>query len=78
MSTQAACQSSCADRRAPSSGLADLVSGLIGRAVTTLLDWQERASQRRDLRSFGPHMLKDLGLDPADVEREVSKPFWRV
>jgi uncharacterized protein YjiS (DUF1127 family) len=33
--------------------------------------------QRRTLAMLNDHMLKDIGLSRVDVEREVSKPFWR-
>jgi uncharacterized protein YjiS (DUF1127 family) len=42
-----------------------------------LVDWQERASQRRALATLDDRMLKDLGLTRADVAREAGKPFWR-
>ena len=51
---------------------------VLQRAVTTLLDWQERASQRRQLSALEPHLFKDIGVDPADASREAAKPFWRA
>ena len=45
--------------------------------VETLILWSERASQRRRLRELDGHMLKDIGLSGADVERESSKWFWQ-
>ena len=29
------------------------------------------------LGALGDHMLKDIGVSRADVEREVRKTFWR-
>ena len=40
--------------------------------------WLDRHAQRLDLAAFGDHMLHDVGLSRADVEREVTKPFWRA
>jgi uncharacterized protein YjiS (DUF1127 family) len=40
--------------------------------------WVERTRQRRQLGLLSPHMLKDIGLSRADVELEMSKPFWRA
>jgi uncharacterized protein YjiS (DUF1127 family) len=40
--------------------------------------WSERAAQRRRLRQLDDHLLHDMGLSRADVEQEVSKPFWRT
>ena len=51
---------------------------VLRQAVTAVLDWQERAAQRRQLVGLGPHLLKDTGIDPADAFRETSKPFWRA
>ena len=41
-----------------------------------LVAWQERAFQRHALDQMSAHMLKDIGLSRADVEREARKPFW--
>jgi uncharacterized protein YjiS (DUF1127 family) len=47
-------------------------------AFEQVLAWSERVRQRRQLQQLGDHMLKDIGLSRADVEAEVSKPFWRA
>jgi uncharacterized protein YjiS (DUF1127 family) len=39
--------------------------------------WRERSRSRRSLRDLDERMLRDIGLTPADVERECRKPFWR-
>jgi uncharacterized protein YjiS (DUF1127 family) len=41
-----------------------------------LAEWQERARRRRHLRALDDRLLRDLGLSPADVEREARKRFW--
>jgi uncharacterized protein YjiS (DUF1127 family) len=46
-------------------------------AINMLLDWQERARQRRQLLSLGDRALKDFGANRADAASEGSKPFWR-
>jgi uncharacterized protein YjiS (DUF1127 family) len=51
-------------------------SGVVA-AVRMLIDWAERARQRRALRSLDDWMLKDIGLSRADVMREYDKPIWR-
>lgn len=43
-----------------------------------LLTWQERARQRYALQQFDDRMLRDIGLSRAEVERECTKPFWRL
>jgi uncharacterized protein YjiS (DUF1127 family) len=42
-----------------------------------LLSWFERARQRRQLGQLSDHMLKDIGLNRAEVETEVAKRFWQ-
>lgn len=39
--------------------------------------WRLRRSERRHLRSLENHVLADLGLTRAEVEREARKPFWQ-
>jgi uncharacterized protein YjiS (DUF1127 family) len=41
--------------------------------------WALRRRQRLTLAGLcdQPHLLDDLGLTPAQVRREASKPFWR-
>lgn len=45
--------------------------------VDILLEWHERARQRRQLMALSDHLLKDVGINRADAEHEASKPFWR-
>jgi len=47
------------------------------RIARTLVEWRARAMDRRALAMLDDHLLRDIGLSRADVEREVSKPFWR-
>ena len=53
------------------------VGGVWTQIAEGLIDWVERARQRRHLAELSAHMLKDIGLSRADVETEVAKPFWR-
>ena len=41
-----------------------------------LLEWHELARQRRALLALSDHMLKDIGINRAEAEREASQPFW--
>ena len=56
--------------------LRSIDSGLLA-AVDVTLGWHRRISDRNALRSMDDRLLKDIGLSQADVEHEVSKPFWR-
>jgi uncharacterized protein YjiS (DUF1127 family) len=48
-------------------------------AVTqTLETLLATAHQRRDLRRLDDHMLKDIGLNRVDVDRETHRSFWDV
>jgi uncharacterized protein YjiS (DUF1127 family) len=44
--------------------------------IQTLLRWQERSAQRRQLLELDAHMLKDIGISRADAVREAKRPFW--
>lgn len=45
--------------------------------VDTLLDWQDRARQRRQLLGLSDMALRDFGASRADAEREGGKAAWR-
>lgn len=53
-------------------------SALLSGALAQIGTWQRRSSERRALGALPPHLLKDLGIDAADAQREASKPFWRA
>jgi uncharacterized protein YjiS (DUF1127 family) len=38
--------------------------------------WRRRSRERRILGGLGPRELQDIGIVPADVAREIEKPFW--
>ena len=47
------------------------------RVSDALLAWQYRAHERAHLMALDDRMLRDIGLNRADVESEAGKPFWR-
>jgi uncharacterized protein YjiS (DUF1127 family) len=47
------------------------------QAYEQVLGWLERVHERRQLAQLSDHMMKDIGLTRADVDAEISKPFWR-
>jgi uncharacterized protein YjiS (DUF1127 family) len=50
----------------------------VGNLVARLLDWQERARQRRQLLALDGAALKDFGRNLADATHEGATPFWRT
>jgi uncharacterized protein YjiS (DUF1127 family) len=50
----------------------------IGRGFDVIYLWLERARDRDRLAGMDPHLLKDIGVGRSEIEREVSKPFWRA
>ena len=44
--------------------------------VNTLLDWQERARQRRQLLALSDRALQDFGASRADADHEGTTPAW--
>jgi uncharacterized protein YjiS (DUF1127 family) len=46
-----------------------------GRCVR---EWDRRRRSRQALRSLTDQEIRDFCLDPMEVEREASKPFWRA
>lgn len=49
-----------------------------GGAFGILLTRLERHRGRRLLQGMSDHMLKDIGVTRADVDRETRKKFWRA
>lgn len=46
--------------------------------ITTLLAWQQRASDRALLAEMTERELRDVGLARSDILIEADKPFWRA
>ena len=47
------------------------------RWLDTLLLWQKRAATRQAMLQMSDHVLKDIGLNRAQVVHEAEKPIWR-
>jgi uncharacterized protein YjiS (DUF1127 family) len=61
----------------PWSRFVHTVDASLGVAFDAVALWQRRHRDRLHLLSLDDHMLHDIGVSMADVEREASKPFWR-
>ena len=49
---------------------------ILQRSRATLRTWLVRRQQRRTLSDLDDHLLRDIGLTPAEVARERAKRFW--
>jgi len=62
-------------------GAFEAVVNTVDAGITRLFDqlfaWHQRVRDRQALDQLDAHMLHDIGLSRADVEHEVSKPFWQ-
>jgi uncharacterized protein YjiS (DUF1127 family) len=47
------------------------------RVLAVLKRWRRRAYERRVLAQFSERDRRDLALTAADIQREITKPFWR-
>ncbi len=47
------------------------------RVLSIVSMWQERTAARHAMTRLDDHVLRDIGMTRADVERECMKPFWR-
>ncbi len=54
-----------------------LVEAGVETVVDSPLTWQRRHKDRMHLMALDDRLLHDIGISLADVEREVSKPFWK-
>ena len=57
--------------------LTTLVAHRLHQALDVVAEWHQRVVSRRELAQLDDRMLQDIGVNNVDVEREVSKPFWR-
>ena len=57
--------------------LADTGRRGLSRLYSRLAECYRRHRSRDELARLSPRMLQDIGITPADRERECIKPFWR-
>ncbi len=50
---------------------------LLLRAAALVNLWYERHRQRQYLARLDERLLRDIGIERASAELEISKPFWR-
>ena len=47
------------------------------KIVKTTNSWQRRRNERASLATMDDRMLRDIGMDRFQAEREARKPFWK-
>jgi uncharacterized protein YjiS (DUF1127 family) len=60
----------------PSRGKAG--AGIVTRLLDQLMTRLDHARQRRHLGELDDRLLRDIGLSRAEVDHEMSRPFWRM
>lgn len=50
---------------------------VLTRALDRLLDWSDRARQRRELLGLSDAALADFAASRADAVGQGDRPFWR-
>jgi uncharacterized protein YjiS (DUF1127 family) len=53
-------------------------TGIVTRLFDQLMSWHDQARQRRHLGELDDRLLRDIGLSRAEVDHEISRPFWRA
>ena len=53
-----------------------IITGVL-RVSSLVAVWLARVEMRRRLAAMPERLLVDVGLERADVTREVRRPFWR-
>jgi uncharacterized protein YjiS (DUF1127 family) len=80
MSSLTPCLSSRYDADTPApvaDGIGRRLRELAFTVIEELIAWRERATERVQLAALDERQLHDIGLARADLEPEISKPFWR-
>lgn len=54
-----------------------MVEGAMSSAKSLVQRWVRNSTGRKELARLDARMLRDIGLEPFEVQREISKPFWR-
>ena len=47
------------------------------KLVKTTQTWQRRRTDRSQLSGMDTRLLRDIGIDQMQAEREARKPFWK-
>ena len=50
---------------------------LAKKSIKKIEFWMERSKQRKELAALDDRMLEDIGYTQSEVQKEISKPFWK-
>ena len=53
------------------------VRSAVRHFLRVLSAWRTRAQERQMWLMVSDHILRDIGVTRAEINLEVSKPFWR-
>ena len=53
------------------------IEGFVATVKLGLSVWVRRSQERHVLAQMNHHMLDDIGLTVAEVEKEIAKYFWQ-
>lgn len=52
------------------------ISRLLMAVAIKVARWETNGRTRKALEKLDNHMLRDIGLTPAEAQAEWDKPFW--
>jgi len=52
-------------------------SGTFATFTQVIGAWRRRSQERRELAQLDARSLRDLGLNPVNIQFEANKPFWQ-
>lgn len=51
-------------------------TNFLARLLDTVVTWQQRSRDRHLMAQMTERQRRDIGLSPATLDDEISKPFW--
>lgn len=53
-------------------------NGFFARLANSVETFKARAAYRRELGELSFRDIQDIGLDQAQIDAEIAKPFWQA
>lgn len=51
-------------------------TNFLARLLDAVVTWQQRSRDRHLMAQMTERQRRDIGLSPATLDDEISKPFW--